>query len=706
MPHCRGTRRDLLPEALVAIGVAALVAALYLSFAQYGFDVLEEGYFLSNARRVLEGDVPYRDFNTPYTPGIFYLYAWMMERVGANLVALRVVHVAARFVYVLALYAVGRTMSRPFYAVLAPALILSLDTIPGIWSLHPGWLTAPCAIVAVVGVGRSLRSGSVVWLAASGVACGVAFAFKQNLAAYGMMAALWVLVVYERRLRPFPPDREIGAWPARWLARVVRGGVQAAALVLFPLVPIMIALPNMSPLVAGSFIAPLVALSLVGLASIARGSGRTRVTYGRELAFYARPAVVLGAFGAVTASWFVPFYRALGERTDLLGPIVGRIEQTGYFLGMLPPGPDHARALGVTLLPAVLLPAVAVARLWSRTGVALALLTGAVVVVATAVASWGQRDPWNAVDWLVDLRGLAQRAGSVEGEGAYSTGELVLYLPLLAFWVGLAVMLARPRASRQNLALVWALAAGAALLFNQYPRMDSIHLLWSGGVLFAVGAAAMERWEGLAQRAAPALRRSGGTLALRAALLTLPVTAALPTLFARVEYGGQFFRPAARPEELTRREGPYGLLRLDVANDESHLWLPGKEALDYQEIAQMIGLRTAPGEPIFAYPAIPGFYYLTGRHNPTKFNHLFPGIASEAEQAEMVRQLERVNYVIWDDAGAHFWVWPGVNAPLTEYIRTTYRIERFVGQYAILSRQAVIDWGEVLYYPLPGTDGP
>jgi hypothetical protein len=67
----------------------------------------------------------------------------------------------------------------------------------------------------------------------------------------------------------------------------------------------------------------------------------------------------------------------------------------------------------------------------------------------------------------------------------------------------------------------------------------------------------------------------------------------------------------------------------------------------------------------------------------------------------MVRELERVNYVIWDDAGAHFWVWPGVNAPVTEYIRSNYRIERFVGQYAILSRQAVVDWGEVLYYPLP-----
>jgi len=60
-------------EAAVALGVTALVCAVYLSFAQYGFDILEEGYFLANAQRVLKGDLPYRDFNTPYTPGIFYL---------------------------------------------------------------------------------------------------------------------------------------------------------------------------------------------------------------------------------------------------------------------------------------------------------------------------------------------------------------------------------------------------------------------------------------------------------------------------------------------------------------------------------------------------------------------------------------------------------------------------------------------------------
>jgi len=696
-------RRRALVEASVVVAVAALIAAVYLSFAHYGFDVLEEGYFLHSAQRLLEGELPYRDFNTPYTPGVFYVYAWVIEHFGSNVVLLRSIQVVARFALMLALYVAGRQVTSPFYAALPPALIIGMDTVPGVWSLHPGWLTTPCALLAVIAIARYTRGGGVWWLALTGVAAGVGFAFKQNLAAYGLMAALWLLVVCERRLLPLPWGRHVGSPALRWGFRTARAGVQAAALVLLPLVPAMIALPYMSGVVIGALIAPLVAVSLLGLWRIVRDAGRTPVTYGRELAFYVRPLVVLACFGAVTAAWFLPFYSAIGDRADLLGPLFGRIEQTGYYLGMLPPGLAHLRVVAVALLPAAVLPALGLTRLWGRLGVALALAGAAVVVAWTAIESWTRGRPWNAFDWLLDLRGLARSAGTIPGEGPYSLGELILYLPSLAFWVGLVVLITsrNRRGLKEDLVPLWYLAAGAALLFNQYPRMDSIHLLWSGGMLFVVGAAAVERWEGLARRLAPALARGSGTVALRLALVVLPLVAALPTVIVRFEYAGQFFRPVAAPEELTRREGPYGLLRLNVDADEGRVWLPGKDALMYQEMVSFLHSRTTLGEPIFAYPAIPGIYYLAARWNPTPFDHLFPGIASDADQREIVRQLERVNYIVWDDAGAHYWVTPGVNAPVTEYIVNNFRIERFFGQYAVLSREAVIDWGEPLYYPLP-----
>jgi|GEM_PF-6248223 len=695
-----------------------MVCAVYLSFAQYGFDILEEGYFLANAQRVLEGDLPYRDFNTPYTPGVFYLYAWLMEQAGNNLVILRITQVVSRGIFALALYAAGRQLVTPFFAAVPPALILAIDTAPGVWSLHPGWFTAPAAILGALCIARYLREGRLLWLLGAGISFGVAFAFKQNLAAYGTMAALWFLVTFERRLMPVrllsfrhPPAVSIAPRPPTgWLLTALRTLTQIVALVLLPAIPAEIARPYMSPLVAILFIVPLVFLSLLGLVHIVRGlrspAGQARPgELGREISFYLRPVVLLAGFGAVTLSWFIPFLDLIGHRWDLLGPLIGRIDQTGYFLGMDPPSAEDVRTIGAALLLPVTLPLIAAAGLWGRRGVALATAALAYLITRSALLSLSWSDPWNAIDALSELRGTLARAGADYGEHAYVTYGLILYMPHLAFWVGIVLVFWNIVRRRVDPVRIWYLAAGAALIVNQYPRMDEVHLLWSGGLLFLSGADALQRWYGLALRFVPRLQSSAmGDVTFRFSLLLLPVLAALPIMIARVGGAGPYFRPPAAPSELTRPEGPYGLMRMDVPGDSSRVWLPGKDALIYAEISKLLQELTAEDEPIFTYPAIPGFYYLANRPNATAFNHVFPGMASPTEQREMVRQLERVNFVVWDDAGAHYWVNPGDNAPVTEYIRTHFRIDRFVGQYAILSRRAVANWGEPLYYWLPGQE--
>jgi len=55
---------------------------LYVWAAHYRLDALDEGYFISASWRVLAGDLPYRDFSTPYTPAFFYLNASCSESAG------------------------------------------------------------------------------------------------------------------------------------------------------------------------------------------------------------------------------------------------------------------------------------------------------------------------------------------------------------------------------------------------------------------------------------------------------------------------------------------------------------------------------------------------------------------------------------------------------------------------------------------------
>jgi hypothetical protein len=116
------------------------------------------------------------------------------------------------------------------------------------------------------------------------------------------------------------------------------------------------------------------------------------------------------------------------------------------------------------------------------------------------------------------------------------------------------------------------------------------------------------------------------------------------------------------------------------------VWARADVVRPTQAVVDFLQAHTAPGEPIFAYPVIPGIYFLADRPNATRFNHLFPGMASPADLQEVVRQLEQVRYVVWDDANAPSWVNPGDNAPVMEYLRGHFREAAVIGPYAVLAR--------------------
>src|SRR5688572_28385339 len=103
LPLRRMHRGRLVECAAVALAPGALMAG-YLSMAWYGFDLRDEGYFLTHARRIQLGGLPYRDFDTPYAPGVFYLYAWLLERFGAGMELLRTPAVIGRVISFGALY--------------------------------------------------------------------------------------------------------------------------------------------------------------------------------------------------------------------------------------------------------------------------------------------------------------------------------------------------------------------------------------------------------------------------------------------------------------------------------------------------------------------------------------------------------------------------------------------------------------------------
>ena len=69
---------ERLDARVVAAGVAIVLAAIFVPLALLGLVDPDEGMYPLNARLVLEGKVPYRDFHYPQMPLLPYLYgAWM-----------------------------------------------------------------------------------------------------------------------------------------------------------------------------------------------------------------------------------------------------------------------------------------------------------------------------------------------------------------------------------------------------------------------------------------------------------------------------------------------------------------------------------------------------------------------------------------------------------------------------------------------------
>lgn len=710
-------------EALIAGLVVALLCAMYGSFSWYGFDLLEEGYFATHARRVQRDGLPYRDFSTPYTPGVFYLYTHVLDWFGADIVLLRWLQVAGRGALGLALYISGRQLMPPFFAAIAPVLILAVDTVPHIWSLHPGWFSAPASVFAVLAIARYLSTGRGRWLFVAGLASGVGFAFKQNLSAFGLIATLWLLVTAELHLpplamlwdRPSPrpvrdatPDATAAyatAWrgPHSWMlavATVARPALKAVALLLLPLTAALLVRPYMSVHLLILLVLPLVATAAVVASYLSfRGQdavveeSQSRVVLSREASFYARPLLVLAGFGVITLPWLGLLLWALDGRIELLGSFVGRVDPTAYFSAIYPLRPADLLLVSAALLPPVLVTLGSVTSRFGRLAMLALGVAGGVFASYALSLRGGLEHGW----------GVAGPAWSpYAGTGGGSSGVLFLYLPTLAFWVALTRLLFTMGKGHATMGggtvlRIWYLAAGSALLLNQYPRMDLGHMVWSGGLLLVAGADVLHAWYQAIVRRGLALRpRVAAELVVRLSLVLLPAVAALPDVADRLDGAPRFLVTRRLPADHMAKDSSRGFVPLTPDGDGASLFAPAEQALAIGEVVTFLRRRVAPGEPIFAYPAIPGFYYLSDRPNATRFNHLFAGMASPAEQQGIVLELEAVRFIVWDDRGAYHWVRPGDNAPVTEYIRTHFRVEQVVGLYSILVRDG--DGPELPYF--------
>ena len=139
------------------------------------------GYSVSPAERVMNGEIPYRDFLYNYTPGMLWLNAWLMKAFGVSLTAINSGLFVFKMLTLVALFVVAKKLTSGWVALIPVTLALAWLGHKYIFGVVPTQYSLLFVLVGMIFMLNYDRSNKLMWLFLSGMAVGVVFLFKYNV---------------------------------------------------------------------------------------------------------------------------------------------------------------------------------------------------------------------------------------------------------------------------------------------------------------------------------------------------------------------------------------------------------------------------------------------------------------------------------------------------------------------------------------------
>jgi len=191
----------------------------------------DDGVMAQAADRVLQGQLPHRDFNEAYTGGLTFLHVASFRLFGVSIWSLRTTLFVFAIASIPVWYYIARRFASPVLAGVATVSCVAWS-VPNYPAPLPSWYNLFFAMSAVAAMMRYIEKGGLRWLLVAGVFVG--FSILAKITGLYLGAAVALFLAFNSGVDAFGE-------PNRWGSRAIAIGLLAIASA-FAIGPLLLAL--------------------------------------------------------------------------------------------------------------------------------------------------------------------------------------------------------------------------------------------------------------------------------------------------------------------------------------------------------------------------------------------------------------------------------------------------------------------------------
>jgi hypothetical protein len=539
---------------IVPVLLSVVVAVYLIPFVNRGWIPHDEGLLAHSAERVLQGELPHRDFDDAYTGGLSLLHALAFKLFGMKLTSIRWVLFFFAVAFVPSLYGIAVRALPRWLAVLA-VLTCVVWSIPNYFAGLPSWYNLFFATFGTWAMLRYVETRRLRCLVVAGVCGGLSLLIK--IVGLYFIAAALLFLVYDEQSLPLQSDGKTSNRSVGFLALIVFIATSFCGFVL------LLLRRDLGVMEILNYLAPccLVAALLIG-GEWRNGRGTFRERFAR---LCGRVFPFLAGVAAPVAVFLIPFMLS-GSLSQLVhGVFVLPQQRMDFATVPLPP---------LNTMLAVIPLAIILVQYGSRGNAKLTIMTTVLrVVVITFLAFF----VLFSSDWYYSIW--------------YSLRGAPVIVVCVASWMLMSRTDSNGEETQPPPQVLYLLVVVAVMMsLIQYPFAGTVYFCYCAPlVIMAICYLASRR--------------------VRETRFSLACTLLFYFAFGLMQLNQGYL---TAPASLF----PHDRIELELKRGGLHVMEPFK--LNYERIIGLIQEHSAAGDFIYAAPDCPEVYFLSDRKNPTR----------------------------------------------------------------------------------------